>query len=215
MSISNNAINPNPNNRKLDKLLFCKDKDIKKDKTTSLSHNPTLNPNNNNNNLFGLNMPTHIPTDNNNHNLENFKTEDLYASLEIEKPKKMADALDFYILPNSNNSDTLNYDKITDLSIKNKLLKINSAMKSFNIILTNNTTKSNYSQLNPTIIDNFLSTENNKNYFINYLLELVIDLIWKIKEDGFSKETVVERAINLNFMKEELEKKNKICLVFI
>jgi len=84
--------------------------------------------------------------------------------------------------PNSYSSPMPNStykEKITEITLKNKLLKINSSMKSFNIILKQNSNLSNvtnYQQIPLSLIENYPSIEG-KNFFINFLMEFVIDSV--------------------------------------
>lgn len=120
-----------------------------------------------------------------------------------------------YIYPNYNSENTLdmnllNSQNISDTSIKNKILKVVSSMKSFNIILKpNNNLHLDYNLINSNLIDNFLSSVNNKNHLISFLLDFIIDFMWKVKEESIQKDSLNCKINNLKSCNEDLERKIK------
>jgi hypothetical protein len=120
---------------------------------------------------------------------QNFKTESIYASLDIPD-----NTMEFYIRPDRDQLpkfSPLNYEKISDLTIKNKIQNIQASLKSLNIDI-----KTEWKN-NPLLIDSFLSSESNKNYLISSLLQFIIDLIWKIKEDNIQSASLSEKIRKL------------------
>jgi hypothetical protein len=114
------------------------------------------------------------------------------------------------ISPLKNNHQVSYQERITELSLKNKLLKINSSMKAFNILLkpNSNLTKFDYQQIPPSLAENYHTLEG-KNYFINFLMEFIIDLIWKVKEENLQKDQLLEKINEMNNHTSELNRKIK------
>jgi len=104
-----------------------------------------------------------------------FNTESLYQSIGIDQKE---------ILPEDSN---------IEIEIRNKLSKIISSLKSFNINLSND------------IPSNYMLS----NRFICQLLDAIIELIWKLEEEYSIKISYVSKIANLNLRLDEASKKMK------
>ncbi len=104
-----------------------------------------------------------------------FNTESLYQSIGIDQKE---------ILPEESNME---------IEIRNKLSKIISSLKSFNINLSND------------IPSNYMLS----NRFICQLLDAIIELIWKLEEEYSIKISYVSKIANLNLRLDEASKKMK------
>jgi len=131
-----------------------------------------------------------------------------------QKEKEMIENLNSYIHQNTNTDNyevmnettsTTTNRKIysntaiyTDINTKNKIMNINSSLKSFNVKLKSRAI--NYSEF---------ENNRNKNVFINQLLDYIIDFIGITKQESENKINLLEKVNSFNKKFEDQEKKIK------
>jgi predicted nucleic acid-binding Zn-ribbon protein len=134
-----------------------------------------------------------------------FNTESIFESVQLKNGN-----LESYVRHNQQFQDpnfSIANDNASDFSVKNKINKICSSINSFNIIINSKQGK-DATKFDQNLLYSYLNEEN-KHYLINYLLDIIIDLIWKIKEDAMERENILSK-IQANVSKnEEYEKKMK------
>lgn len=134
-----------------------------------------------------------------------FDTQSIYDSLDIqdEVPHK---PLDYYVIPYNKKTSTINnQEKISEFSLKDKIMKISTTLKSLNILLKPRSSKISFDVLSNGV-ENFMK---NKNLLINFLLDFIVELIWKIKDENSYKDSLIEKINYLSVQKEDFEKKFK------
>lgn len=186
-------------NPKLSNLLFSGPENTNRNQNFNNINIINLNNSNiyDNSNQKDQYIKTEISQNNNNHNLsfctkgEKNDNTDYYGNQQTEV------LYDFYNETTSTNK-IFDYGNCTDVNIKNKIMNINSSLKSFNIQVKNKV-------ISYADFENF----KNKNAYINNLLDYIVDLIWIIKDERSLKNEFVQKLQSNNFKNDEYERKIK------
>ncbi len=98
----------------------------------------------------------------------------------------------------TNHKNLFDNGNFTDVNIKNKIMNINASLKSFNIHVKSK-------------LISYADFENsrNKNSYINFLLDYIVDLLWIVKADKEAKSELVQRLQRSSSKFEENERKMK------
>jgi len=156
----------------------------------------------NNSNLYENNREKFIKTEIsiNNHNVS-FCTKggEKPENLDFSGNNRNTEIYDIYNETTSTNHKLfMDNTNCTDVNIKNKIMNINASLKSFNIHVKNK-------------LISYADFENsrNKNSYISFLLDYIVDLLWFVKAEREAKNEFVQKLQSSNFKFDEYERKIK------
>jgi hypothetical protein len=156
----------------------------------------------NNSNLYENNREKFIKTEIsiNNHNVSFCTKEgEKLENLDFSGNNRNTEVYDIYNETTSTNHKLfMDNANCTDVNIKNKIMNINSSLKSFFIHVKSK-------------LISYADFENsrNKNSYISFLLDYIVDLLWFGKAEREDKNEFVQKLQSSNFKFEEYERKIK------